>query len=84
MPVPNEDDIKLRLTQVFQEVFDDDTIVLKDETTAADIDEWDSLNHISLVLAVEKEFGVRLKAAEVGNLADVGAMIRLLVSRATV
>jgi acyl carrier protein len=81
--VPNEDEIRTRLTQVFHEVFDDDTIVIKDETTADDIDEWDSLSHISLVLATEKEFGVRLKAAEVGNLADVGAMIRLLVERAT-
>lgn len=81
--MPNEDEIRTRLTQVFHEVFDDDTIVIKDETTADDIDEWDSLSHISLVLATEKEFGVRLKAAEVGNLADVGAMIRLLVERAT-
>jgi acyl carrier protein len=49
--------------------------------TAADIDEWDSVTHITLVLAVEKEFGVRLNAAEVGKLDNVGAMIGLLARR---
>ena len=47
------------------------------------IEEWDSLSHITLVLAVEKEFGVRLNAAEVGRLANVGEMISLLTQRAT-
>ena len=76
------DQVKPRLTRVFREVFDDETIELADATTADDIDEWDSLSHITLVLAVEREFGVKLKAAEVGSLADVGAMIRLLMDRA--
>ena len=76
------DEIKPRLSRVFQEVFDDDSITLTDETTADHIDEWDSLSHITLVLAVEREFDVKLKAAEVGSLANVGAMIRLLMDRA--
>lgn len=78
------DDTKRRLQAVFHDVFDDDTIEIYDAMTADDLDEWDSLSHITLVLAVEREFGVKLKAAEVGNLADVGAMIRLLRERATV
>jgi acyl carrier protein len=72
-----------RLTGVFHEIFEDSAIVLREDTTAKDIEEWDSLMHINLVLAVEKEFGVRLHAAEVGGLANVGAMIDLLMARAT-
>lgn len=72
-----------RLTEIFREIFDDDTIILRDEMTAMDIEEWDSLNHITLVLAVEKEFGVLLNAAEVGALANVGQMMDLLVARAS-
>lgn len=72
-----------RLAEVFHDIFDDDSIELRDDMTAKDVEEWDSLNHITLVLAVEKEFGVRLNAAEVGSLANVGAMIDLLMARAT-
>jgi acyl carrier protein len=75
--------IKGRLTRVFQAVFDDDEIEIFDEMTAKDLDEWDSLMHITLVISIEKEFGVELNAAEVGNLGDVGAMISLLSDRAT-
>lgn len=80
----DRDSAKLRLNEIFREVFDDDSIEIGEEMTAADIDEWDSLSHITLVLSVEKEFGVRLNAAEVGGLANVGKMIDLLVLRATI
>jgi acyl carrier protein len=75
--------IRERLNQVFQDVFDDDSIEIFDAMTAADLDEWDSLSHITLVLAVEKEFGLRLNAAQVGTLKNVGEMISLLAQRAT-
>ena len=75
--------VKQRVNQVFRDVFDDDRIEIFDAMTAADLVEWDSLSHITLVLAVEKEFGIRLVAAEVGKLANVGEMIHLLVQRAT-
>jgi acyl carrier protein len=70
------------LNEVFREVFDDDSIEIFDGMTAHDIEEWDSLMHISLVVAVERAFGVRLNAAEVGKLENVGAMIALLEKRA--
>jgi acyl carrier protein len=73
--------VRQKLNHVFRDVFDDDTIEIFDAMTAADIDEWDSVTHITLVLAVEKEFGVRLNAAEVGKLDNVGAMIELLARR---
>ena len=72
-----------RLTAIFREVFDDEQLVLFDEMTAADVEDWDSLSHITLVVACEKEFGVRLTPAEVGHLANVGAMLTLLEGRAT-
>lgn len=80
----DRDSAKSRLNEIFREVFDDDSIEIREDMTAGDIDEWDSLSHITLVLSVEKEFGVRLNAAEVGGLANVGKMIDLLVLRAII
>ena len=80
---PRREEIRKRLNGVFQDVFDDETMQINEETTADDIEEWDSLLHITLVLSVEKEFGVELNASEVGKLSNVGAMIDLLVARAT-
>ena len=76
------DDIYKRLTGVFHVVFDDDSITLRPETTAKDIDEWDSLMHITLVVHVEKEFAIRLNAAEVGAMKNVGGMVALIESKA--
>jgi acyl carrier protein len=75
--------VRGRLNQVFREVFDEDDLQIFDAMSAADLEEWDSLSHITLVLAVEKEFRVRLNAAEVGKLDNVGQMIDLLARRAT-
>ena len=79
----NPDNIRDRLQTVFRETFDDDAIVLSDEMTAEDLDDWDSVSHISLVLAVERDFGLTLNAAEIGSLENVGAMIALLRAKAT-
>lgn len=68
----------VRLQQVFREVFDDDEITISDETTARDIPEWDSLAHVSLVVAVEQEFGVRFASTDVGRLKNVGELRQLI------
>ena len=73
--------IRMKLNGVFQEVFDDNTIQVFDEMTAKDIQEWDSLMHITLVVATEKEFNLRLNASEIGKLENVGAMIDLIIKR---
>ena len=75
-------EITQRLNRVFCEVFEDDSIKIFNEMTANDLEEWDSLSHITLVLAVEKEFNIRLSAAEIGRLLNVGEMIDLLAQRA--
>ena len=64
-----------RLTNVFQEVFDDDSIVLTENSTADDIEEWDSLNQIKIILACEKEFDIKLNARDINTLENVGAML---------
>ena len=69
------------LTAVFRDTFDDDTLTLSPETTAQDVDGWDSLRHIQLLVAVEKAFGMRFNTGEVANLANVGQMVDLIAKR---
>ena len=71
-----------RLDQVFQDVFDDDDIHVTPETTAKDIDDWDSLEHIRLLAAVEREFGMRFKMGEVSAMKNVGEMAGIIEARA--
>jgi acyl carrier protein len=71
-----------RLTAVFRQVFDDDQIVIRPETTAADIEGWDSINHVNLVLAVEREFRLRLSSSAVAGLKNVGELARLVEAQA--
>ena len=69
------------LREVFIEVFNDETIVLENSTNAEDIDEWDSLQHIMLIMGAEKKFGLKLTAEEVAELQDVGEMIDLVIKK---
>ena len=71
-----------RLTNVFRDVFDDDGIQLSRETTAADIEDWDSLEHINLMAAVESEFGIRLSMGEVSTMKNVGELVDIIAARA--
>lgn len=66
------------LQVVFQEVFDDDELLVTPETKASDVAEWDSLMHVNLILAVEREFGVRFTSMEVATLVDVGHLAKLI------
>jgi len=73
--------IYTQLTDIFHDVFDDDSIQVRSELTADDVDEWDSLSHIRLVLAIEKKFGLKFSAAEVGRLKNVGEFVSLIQSK---
>jgi len=77
----DREEIVRDLTTIFQDTFDDPTIELFDEMTAADIDDWDSLQHIVLTLAIERKFRLKLNPAEVGKLENVGRMIDLLLTK---
>ena len=72
------EEILEKLTQVFQDVFDDEEIVLTPDTTAHDIEEWDSLNQIKIILACEKAFNIKLNARDISTLENVGAMLEYL------
>lgn len=74
-------EIRERLTAIFRDVFDDDAIELRDSLTAKDIEEWDSLNHINLIVAVERAFKVKFTTKDVSNLANVGEFIALIERR---
>lgn len=69
------------LNEVFQDVFDDDSITVSPETTADDIEDWDSLEHINLVVAIEEKFGMKFKMAEVTGMKNVGEMVGILEER---
>ena len=68
-----------KLNEVFRDVFDDDSITVNADTTADDIEDWDSLEHISLVSAVEKEFGVKFTMAQVVGMKNVGEMVEVIL-----
>lgn len=68
-----------RLTSVFREVFDDDEIELNDATTSEDIEEWDSLMHITLMLAVGSEFSFKVPISKVNSMKNVGQMVDLII-----
>ncbi len=68
-----------RLNNVFREVFDDDSIVVENETTSADIEDWDSFEHINLIVAVEKEFGMKIPMGKVLTMKNVGEMVDIIM-----
>ncbi|MBN9229023.1 MULTISPECIES: acyl carrier protein [Legionella] len=67
-----------RLNKTFRDVFDNENLSVSDATTANDIEEWDSLNHITLIVAVEAEFGFKFKMGEVVVLHNVGEMVDII------
>lgn len=74
------DEIYERLNEVFRDFFDDDEIELTPETTAEDIEDWDSLNHITLMAAVEEEFGIRFTMGQVSGMKNVGEMAEIIAA----
>ena len=70
-----------RLAGMFRDVFDDESLVPTPAMTAKDVAEWDSLNHIRLMVAIEKAFGVRFTTAEVSGLPDVGHLVEVIAAK---
>jgi acyl carrier protein len=75
------DEIYAQLTTVFHDLFDDDTLVLTPELTAADVPEWDSFNHINLIVAVEQRFKIKFQTAELEALHTVGHLADLIQTK---
>jgi acyl carrier protein len=78
----SEKELYRRLNAVFQDVFDDDSIEVGPDTTADDIEDWDSLEHITLIAAIEDEFRMKFKMSEVSTMKDVGEMVSIIAQRA--
>ena len=70
-----------RLNEVFQDVFDDDSLIVNENTTASDIEDWDSLSHITLIASVEDEFRMKFSMKEVVEMKNVGEMVALIAAR---
>jgi acyl carrier protein len=77
----NNNEILPRLNEVFRDVFGDSSLNVNENTTSADIEDWDSLEHINLIAAVENEFGLRFKMREVSGMKNVGEMIAIIAER---
>ena len=78
----NVDEVIKQVNDIFIDVLDDDDIILSRETTANDIEEWDSLNHIQLVVAIEKHFKIKFTSSEIQNFKDVGEMCDVIATKA--
>ena len=77
----DESQIYARLAEIFQDVFDEDSIRVTPELSANDVDGWDSLTHIRLMLTVEKAFKIKLSVPEIGKLENVGDLVMLIKAR---
>ena len=70
-----------KLNELFRELFSNDDIVLKPETTAEDVEGWDSFNHLSVIVAVETRFGIKMKTSELDGLANVSALVSAIQTK---
>lgn len=71
----NREEVMKRVTDVFRDVFDDKNLTISDDTTANDIEDWDSLTHITLISSVEEEFGIKFEMADIVKFEKVGDMV---------
>ncbi len=76
--IMSREDILKKVNEVFHEVFEDDSIVVTEETVADDIEDWDSLMHITLVSEIENAFGFKFKMKDVVGMQNVGEMLDII------
>lgn len=77
----DETQIYTKLTSVFEDVFDDDSIKITPNLSARDVDGWDSLTHIRLILTIEKAFKIKFATSEIGKLNNVGDLVSLIKTK---
>lgn len=69
------------LNTIFKDIFDDETITVNAQTTADDVEDWDSLEHINLIVAIEKAFHMKFTMKEVTTMKNVGEMVDIIINR---
>ena len=67
-----------KVNEIFRDVFDDEELIITDSTNSDDIEDWDSLEHISLIISMEKEFDMKFDIKEVNKLENVGQMVDMI------
>lgn len=77
----DEPAIYAKLTQIFQAILENDVIALTAETTADDVPGWDSMNHIFLVVEIERQFAIKFQTAEMEELRNVGELVQLIAAK---
>lgn len=73
-----------RVQDVFRDIFDEDDLVISQETTASDVDGWDSLSHIQLIVAIEKEFKIKFSSKEILSWKNVGELLNSVQEKVTI
>ncbi len=76
----NREEIFDRLNIIFRDIFDDESISVTDKTTADDIEDWDSLEHINLINAIEHEMGMKFTMGQVVSMKNVGEMVDVIAA----
>ena len=77
----NKDGIKNKLNEIFRDLFDDNQLEISENTTPMDIEDWDSLSNIDIVLMVESEFNIKISTKEMANFITVGDLIEIISSK---
>ncbi len=77
----NKEQIYKELDEIFQDVFDNKEIHVTESTTAKDIEDWDSLEHINLVVAIENHFGIKFNMNQVTSMKNVGEMVEVILEQ---
>ncbi len=75
-------DYRIELEEIIRDLFDDDDIQIREETTASDIRGWDSLNNVKLMVQIEKKFSIRFSAGDIVSLKNVGELLKLIEAKA--
>ena len=71
------------ITGIMRDVFDEDDLEVSEETSAEDVEEWDSLSHVRLIVAIERKFGFKFKNSEIESLKNVGDLVNMVETKAS-
>jgi acyl carrier protein len=77
-----KDEVRAKLKSIFETVLDVDDLDLRDDLSAGDVEEWDSLSHVRLIVTVERQFNIKFSNSEIEELKNVGDLIRLVMTKA--